>query len=114
MKQHLYDTLIAIVIILKACFMVIAVLSRLSHLLKWDSKTIEFIETLREEALTVSEVFMYLVLVVVFFPRRRVSDIKIGKEEQVIAFVLGILGILHTQWSMFEGFFLDINSLFNK
>lgn len=114
MKQHLYDTLIAIVIILKACFMVIAVLSRLSHLLKWDSKTIEFIETLREEALTVSEVFMYLVLVVVFFPRRRVSDIKIGKEEQVIAFVLGILGILHTQWSMFEGFFLDINSLFSK
>jgi len=114
MKQHLYDTLIAIVIILKASFLVIAILSRLSHILKWDNKTIEFIETLREEALTVSEVFMYLVLVVVFFPRRQVRDIKIGKEEQVIAFVLGILGIFHTQWSMFEGLFLDINSLISK
>ena len=114
MKLHLYDTLIAIVIILKACFLVIAILSRISRALKWDSKTSDFLETLSEESLTVSEVFMYLVLVVVFFPRRRVSDIKIGKEEQLIAFVLGVLGILHTQWSMFEGFFLDINRLISK
>ena len=114
MKEHLYDTLIAIVIILKCCFLVIAILSRLSHRLGWDDRTVKFLETLREESLTVSEVFMYLVLIVVFFPRRRVSDIKIGKEEQVIAFVLGILGILHTQWNLFEGFFLDINSLIGK
>ena len=114
MKQHLYDTLITIVIILKVCFLVIAMLSGLSYLLQWNSKTIEFINTLKDEALTVSEVFMYLVLVIVFYPRRRVKDIKIGKEEQVIAFVLGILGIFHTKWNMFKGFFIDINSLISK
>ena len=114
MKKHLYDTLIAIVIILKVCFLIIAILSGLGYLFKWNSKTTEFIDTLKEEALTVSEVFMYSVLVIVFYPRRRVKDIKIGKEEQVIAFVLGILGILHTKWNMFKGFFLDINSVISK
>lgn len=88
----------------------ISILSRLSHRPRWDDKTLKFLETLRKESLTVSEVFMYLVLIVVFYPRRRVSDIKIGKE-QMIAFILGVLGILHTQLNLFEGFFLDINSL---
>jgi len=83
---------------------VISILSRLSHRPRWDDKTLKFLETLRKE------VFMYLVLIVVFYPRRRVSDIKIGKE-QMIAFILGVLGILHTQLNLFEGFFLDINSL---
>lgn len=82
----------------------ISILSRLSHRPRWDDKTLKFLETLRKE------VFMYLVLIVVFYPRRRVSDIKIGKE-QMIAFILGVLGILHTQLNLFEGFFLDINSL---
>ena len=114
MKEHLYDTLIAIVIIMKAAFLIVDIFQRVSHRLGWDSKTIKMIEKMREEALTVSEVFMYLVLIIVFFPRRRVSDIKIGKEEQLIAFVLGVLGIIHTQWSLFEGFFLDIHHLINK
>lgn len=110
MKHPLYDILIAIVVLLKVCFLVIILLSVLSHVRNWDSK-IEFIETLKDEALTVSEVFMYLVLVVVFFPGRRVVDIKIRREEQLIGFGLGILGILHTQWSAFKGFFVDINTL---
>ena len=114
MKEHLYDTLIAIVIIMKAAFLIIDIFQRISHRLGWDSNTVKMIEKMREEALTVSEVFMYLVLIIVFFPRRRVSDIKIGKEEQLIAFVLGVLGIIHTQWSLFEGFFLDIHHLINK
>lgn len=114
MKEHLYNTLIAIVIILKACFLVISLLSRISHRVGWDDRTVKLLEKMREESLAVSEVFMYLVLIVVFFPRRRVSEIKIGKEEQVIAFVLGVLGILHTQWNMFEGFFLDIHGLISK
>ena len=114
MKQHLYDTLIAIVIIFKLCYIIIAILSRLSDRLGWDDKTVNFLETLREESLTVSEVFMYLILIIVFFPKRRVGVIKIGKEEQIIAFTLGILGILHTQWDLFEGFFLNINTLISK
>ena len=114
MKEHLYNTLIAILIILKALFLLISIMSRLSHRLGWDSRTVKMLDKMREESLAVSEVFMYLVLIVVFFPRRRVSDIKIGKEEQIIAFVLGILGIIHTQWDLFEGFFLDINKLINK
>lgn len=114
MKTHLYNTLMAIIILLKLCLLTIAILSLISHSFEWDSKKVEFIDTFREEALTVSEVFMYLVLVVVFFPTRQVHDIKIGKEEQAIAFVLGLLGIFHTQWHTFNGFFLDINKLISN
>lgn len=114
MKEHLYNTLIAIVIIVKVIFILISIMSRLSHRLGWDSRTVKMLDKMSEESLTVSEVFMYLVLIVVFFPGKRVSDIKIGREEQVIAFVLGVLGIIHTQWHLFEGFFLDIHHLINK
>lgn len=70
-----------------------------------DKKTFETMEKLREQFLTVSEVFMYIVLIIVFSPHRKSVDIKLSREEQIIAFAIGILGILNTNWDTFKKLF---------
>ena len=47
-----------------------------------DKQTMETMENLRDQFLTVSEVFMYIVLIMVFSPHRKSVDIKLSREEQ--------------------------------
>ena len=65
----------------------------------------EIMEKIRDQFLTVSEVFMYIVLIIVFSPHRKSVDIKLSREEQIIAFAIGILGLLHTNWNTFKKLF---------
>jgi len=97
----MYNALIALIIVLKVIYTCIAITYRISILKKWSPNTISYILSARDATLSVSEVFMYLVLVILFFPTRHVSDIKIGREEQIIIFALGVLGLIHTNWDMF-------------
>lgn len=48
-----------------------------------------------EILLFISEVLMYLLLIFIFYPLRK-KEIKIGKEEKEIFFILGIIGLIHT------------------
>jgi len=106
MQKHLYHMLIFIVIVFKLGFLLSTFAFKyfkVNDIL--DKKTFETMEKLREQFLTVSEVFMYIVLIIVFSPHRKSVDIKLSREEQIIAFAIGILGILNTNWDTFKKLF---------
>ena len=107
MHSIFYDTLIMIVVFLKLSYIVISIISAYAER-RMNREKRKFYRRLKEESLAASEVFMYIVLMIVFFPRQRAEEIRVGKEEQLIFFILGLLGIIHTNWDNFEGFFLHV------
>lgn len=106
MQKHLYHLLIFIVIVFKLGFLLSTFAFKyfkVNDIL--DKETMETMEQIREQFLTVSEVFMYIVLIIVFSPHRKSVDIKLSREEQIIAFAIGILGLLNTHWDTFKKLF---------
>lgn len=106
MQKHLYHLLIFIVILFKLGFLLSTFAFKYFKVYDiLDKETMETMEKLRDQFLTVSEVFMYIVLIIVFSPHRKSVDIKLSREEQIIAFAIGILGLLHTNWNTFKKLF---------
>ena len=106
MQKHLYHLLIFIVIVFKLGFLLSTFAFKYFKIYDiLDKETMEIMEKIRDQFLTVSEVFMYIVLIIVFSPHRKSVDIKLSREEQIIAFAIGILGLLHTNWNTFKKLF---------
>tara|TARA_B100000282_G_scaffold292800_1_gene267094 strand:+ start:6975 stop:7346 length:372 start_codon:yes stop_codon:yes gene_type:complete len=106
MQKHLYHLLIFIVIVFKLGFLLSTFAFKYFKMYDiLDKETMETMEKIRDQFLTVSEVFMYIVLIIVFSPHRKSVDIKLSREEQIIAFAIGILGLLHTNWNTFKKLF---------
>ncbi len=106
MQKHLYHLLIFIVIVFKLGFLLSTFAFKYFKIYDiLDKETMETMEKIRDQFLTVSEVFMYIVLIIVFSPHRKSVDIKLSREEQIIAFAIGILGLLHTNWNTFKKLF---------
>jgi hypothetical protein len=95
-------------VFLKIIYFSTAISYRICEVFKIDEKKITYLKTLRDNTLIVSEFFMYIIIVVLFFPRQKPKDIHIGREEQLIIFMLGLLGLIHTNWDTFKKFFIDI------
>ena len=104
--EFMYSVLIAIVLIMKIAYVLITVLHVVAEQRKWPHTKVKFLEKLKEESLAASEVFMYIVLIVIFVPRNKSEDIRVGREEQLIFFILGILGLLHTDWDTVKNFYI--------
>lgn len=106
MQKHFYHLLIFIVIVFKLGFLLSTFIFKYFKVYDvLDKETLETMEKLKDQFLTVSEVFMYIVLIIVFSPHRKNIDIKLSREEQIIAFAIGILGLLHTNWNTFKKLF---------
>ena len=106
MQKHLYHLLIFIVIVFKLGFLLSTFAFKYFKIYDiLDKETMQTMEKIRDQFLTVSEVFMYIVLIIVFSPHRKSVDIKLSREEQIIAFAIGILGLLHTNWNTFKKLF---------
>jgi len=88
--EKLYKLYIKIIIFLKIIY--IFTLIRLKFKLTDD---LERVKKNNELLLFFSEILMYLLLIFIFFPFKK-EEIKIGKEEKEIFFVLGIIGLIHT------------------
>lgn len=54
-----------------------------------------------------SHSLMFLLLVITFHPVNNPADrIKIGKEERIVFFVIGVIGLLHLDYSKVETLFM--------
>ena len=50
---------------------------------------------------------MFLLLIITFHPVNNPADrIKIGKEERIVFFVIGVIGLLHLDYSKVENLFM--------
>ena len=114
-KNKLYNVLIYVIIILKVIYLLLTLLNHIAGYSDWDTKTKDFINTMTDNCLIVSDFFMYMVLIILFSPlRKKPVDIVINKHEQLIIWTLGILGLIHTNWNSFESFFKELSLIIHK
>ena len=100
-----YEVLLWIVIGIKVTWSIVDLFYILARLVGRNQKRIKKLEILNEQTLNLAELLMNIVLVLIFYPRRKSSDIRVNKHEQVIIFLVGLLGIIHTKWEEIAGLF---------
>ena len=96
-----YDLFLMIVIVAKITFVIISL--RVQYFEHTNSKSKEELSKIhrRQEIIDFFALMLiYILLLYTFFPRRKHLDIVIGHHEQIIFFALGIIGIMHLDWSI--------------
>ena len=96
-----YDLFLMLVIVAKITFVIIAL--RIQYFEHTNSKSKEELSKIhrRQEIIDFFALMLiYILLLYTFFPRRKHLDIIIGHHEQIIFFALGIIGIMHLDWSI--------------
>ena len=107
-----YDLFLMIVIVAKITFVIISL--RVQYFEHTNSKSKEELSKIhrRQEIIDFFALMLiYILLLYSFFPRRKHYDIIIGHHEQIIFFALGIIGIMHLDWSVPKDI---INSIIGK
>ena len=90
-----------LVIVAKITFVIISL--RVQYFEHTNSKSKEELSKIhrRQEIIDFFALMLiYILLLYTFFPRRKHLDIVIGHHEQVIFFALGIIGLMHLDWSV--------------
>jgi hypothetical protein len=100
-----YEVLLWIVIGIKVIWSIVDLFYILARLVGRNQKRVKQLEILNEQTLNLAELLMNIVLILIFYPRRKSSDIKINKHEQIIIFFVGLLGVIHTKWEQIAGLF---------
>ena len=96
-----YDLFLMLVIVAKITFVIISL--RVQYFEHTNSKSKEELSKIhrRQEIIDFFALMLiYILLLYTFFPRRKNLDIVIGHHEQIIFFALGIIGIMHLDWSV--------------
>ena len=96
-----YDLFLMLVIVAKITFVIIAL--RVQYFEHTNSKSKEELSKIhrRQEIIDFFALMLiYILLLYTFFPKRKHLDIVIGHHEQIIFFALGIIGIMHLDWSI--------------
>jgi hypothetical protein len=109
--RQIYRWLIMFVIFLKITYFCIAISYRICEIFKIDEKKIAYLKLFRDNTLIVSEFFMYVIIIILFFPSYKPKDIHIDREEQIIIFMLGVLGMIHTNLESFKSFIIDVKQI---
>ena len=100
-----YEVLLWIVIGIKVSWSIVDLFYILARLIGRNQKRIKYLEILNEQTLNIAELLMNIVLILIFYPRRKSSEIRVNKHEQIIIFLVGVLGIVHTKWEEIAGLF---------
>ena len=96
-----YDFFLMLVIVAKITFVIIAL--RVQYFEHTNSKSKEELSKIhrRQEIVDFFALMLiYILLLYTFFPKRKHLDIVIGHHEQIIFFALGIIGLMHLDWSI--------------
>lgn len=96
-----YDLFLMLVLVAKITFLIIAV--RVQYFEHTNTKSKEELSKIhrRQEIIDFFALLLiYVLLLYTFFPKRKHNEIVIGHHEQIIFFALGIIGIIHLDWSV--------------
>lgn len=99
-SDRLYVIFLTIVIIAKVFYFISTIRMRTMERIDPKNDKLEVIKDRNQRILIGSEVLMFILLMIIFRPWQSHKNVIINRHEQVIFFVLGILGLVHTDWSL--------------
>jgi len=102
--MNIYEFFLIIVIIGKLFYFLSTIRMRILQRTDPNNSKLEAIQDRNTRILIASEALMYILLMIIFRPWQKNKKVIVDRHEQLIFFVLGILELVHTDWSML---FLD-------
>ena len=96
----LYRMAVILIIALKIAFIVSTIRLFFYKRHHPDGPELEKLEQRNDRVLAFSECGMFALLIILFRPGQGKEVIHIGKHEQLIFFVLGIVGMMHLNWHL--------------
>ena len=98
--MNIYKIFLIIVIIVKLIYF--ASTLRLRTLERIDPKNdkLEIIKGRNERILIASEALVFTLLIIIFRPWQKNKNVIVDKHEQYIFFILGVIGLAHSNWSL--------------
>ena len=100
MSSDRYVIFLTIVIIAKIFYLISTIRMRTIEIVEPKSDKLTTIKDRNKRILIGSEVLMFILLMIIFRPWQSHKNVIINRHEQIIFFVLGILGLIHTDWSL--------------
>ena len=98
--DRLYEIFLTIVIIGKLFYLFSTIRMKTLERLNTNDEKLKKIKDRNERILIGSEILMYILLLIIFRPWQSHKNVVINRHEQVIFFILGILGLIHSDWSL--------------
>ena len=98
--RRIYDIALTIIILLKIAFIISTLRLFFYRRGHPDGFELERLEKRNRRILEISEAGMFGLLLFLFRPGRGNEVIHIGRHEQLIFFVLGIVGLMHLNWHL--------------
>jgi len=111
MFKHLYSMLIWLVIIMKFLWFIFDIIYHYAKHKKVSKNILSSLKFIDDYMMNAVEMLMYIVLVIIFSPHRKHTEIKLTRDEQIIAFAIGVLGLLHTNWDYIRSYFLNVMNI---
>lgn len=99
-SDRLYVMFLSIVIIAKVFYFISTIRMRTLERVDPKNDKLAAIKDRNQRILLGSEVLMFILLMIIFRPWQSHKNVIINRHEQIIFFVLGILGLIHTDWSL--------------
>lgn len=96
------NLLISIIIVLKIAFIISSIRLKIYPLVHSDDASIEIIKKRNAAFLEYAEILIYILILILFIPNNK-SSVIIEGHEKILIFAIGILGLLHTDWSKLVG-----------
>ena len=98
--NNYYDYFLTLVIIVKTIYLFDTIALRVTKAEDPSYKNLDAMTLRNDQLFVISEGLMYVLLLIIFRPSKNKDNIVINRHEQIIFFVLGILGLAHTNWSI--------------
>jgi len=95
------NLLIYVIIVLKIAFIFSSIRLKIYPLVHSDDAAIEIIKKRNTSFLEYAEILIYILILILFIPNK--SRVIIEGHEKILIFTIGILGLLHTDWSKVIG-----------
>jgi hypothetical protein len=99
-SDRLYVIFLTIVIISKIFYLISTIRMRTMERVDPKSDKLAAIKDRNQRILIGGEVLMFILLMIIFRPWQSHKNVIINRHEQLIFFVLGILGLVHSDWSL--------------
>ena len=99
-SDRLYVIFLTIVIISKIFYLISTIRMRTMERVDPKSDKLADIKDRNQRILIGGEVLMFILLMIIFRPWQSHKNVIINRHEQLIFFVLGILGLVHSDWSL--------------
>lgn len=72
---------------------------------EYPSMEVKKMQSIREFVLSLSELFIYVLFIIIFNPLRKKVVVRVTRYEQILLFIIGVLAVYHMMSDIYNEIF---------